>query len=97
MRALLRPRLDQFALGLSIIRRQVIVKLVQSPLHVTCLEEVVNHIELLPIRVVGSAVLGLLSALSTGRPLSSTRHGCFSFAVLIGDEQDKVKWKLFYY
>ena len=34
MRALLRPSVDEFLLGLSFRRRQVTVKLVQSPLHV---------------------------------------------------------------
>ena len=38
----------------------------------------VDPIELLPIGVVHSTVLGLLSALSTGRPLSFKRHGNFA-------------------
>ena len=71
------------------------VKLVQGPLHVICLEEVIDHIELLSRGVVRSTVLGLLTALSTGRKLSFTWHVYFSFVVLIGHEQDKVKRKVF--
>ena len=56
MRALLRQHVDQFALNLSFIWRQVTVKLVQGPLHVICLAEGVDHIELLPIGVVRSTV-----------------------------------------